>query len=188
MSLLLADAGARCRGPLGWQVCGPCSGNRQRENTGIPGSPAQLTSQGEAHRKRASSLCALRKVCPVLSSVTHGRMLYMVHLKHVSAGLDEAAIECCCASCSKHERHPVPDGILVLCPNAALSSQVRAMLPAMQITVSCIRMPYLLQRTGECLESSMTGCMQVARDPRARHAFYLMQVYTTSRSWKSLSP
>ena len=188
MSSLLADAGARCRDPLEWQVCGPCSRDRQRKNTGIPGSPGQLSSQGEAHRKRTSSLCALRKVCPVLSSVTHGRMLYMVHLKHVSAGLDEAAIECCCASRSKHERHPVPDGILVLCPNAALSSQVRAMLPAMQITVSCIRMPYLLQCTGDCLDSSMTGCMQGARGPRARHASYLMQLYTSYRSWKSLSP
>lgn len=69
-------------------------------------------------------------------------MLYMVHLKHVSVGLNEA-IERCCASRSKHERHPVPEGILVLCPNAALSSQVRTMLPAMQITVSCIQMPLL---------------------------------------------
>jgi hypothetical protein len=135
VSALLTDAGARCRDPLGWQVCGPCSGDRQRENTGIPGSPDQLTSRGEADRKRTSSICALRKVCPVLSSITHGRMLYIAHLKHVSAGRHETAIEDCCPR-SKHERHPVPDGILVLCPNAALSSQVRMMLSAMQITVS----------------------------------------------------
>ena len=36
----------------------------------------------------------------------------------------QEAVEDCVCLCSKHERHWVPDGILVLCPNAALSSQV----------------------------------------------------------------
>ena len=61
--------------------------------------------------------CAINDRCSVIArarELESGR----------KGGSPDLTAELLCCPCSKHERHYVPDGILVLCPDAALSTQV----------------------------------------------------------------